>query len=226
MTLAGGLITVLSTLQLAVAALVLSLGAGGSLLALLLLAWTLLLALLSWRYGRANDRYTDVHRAMTNDLVERMVGHRTRLAQEDLAHRHDEEDVLLERYVRLQAGEDRAESRLSLMPRGWIVVGLAGFVYILMAQQPDTAQLAITLGGILLAAGALTNMTTGMQSVFDVRNAWREVEDLFAAARMDDNAARSTGVELSPSPNGRATSEDAPPLLRADTITFAYAAHV
>jgi ATP-binding cassette subfamily B protein len=225
-TLVGSLITILSVLQLALAALILSLGTGGSLPALLL-GMSALLILLSLHYGRSNQAYSEVHRAMTNDLVERMVGHRTRLAQDDPTHWHDEEDPLLERYVRLQTRVDQDEGHLSILPRSWIVVGLAGFVYSLATQQPDARQLAITLGGILLALSALTNMTTGMQSVFDVRNAWREVKDLFAAATQTNADPRlQTEVELPISRNGcdnlDVREAGAPPLLHADSVSFCY----
>ena len=48
---------------------------------MLLLAWTAVTVGLAWRVFHARERWTDVCLAPTNDLVERMVGHRTRLAQ-------------------------------------------------------------------------------------------------------------------------------------------------
>lgn len=208
-SLAGGFVALLSVLQLALAGWILALGApsalqgGGSafwlIWALPLGGWLALLAFLSLRYGARQDAMMAAHNTLANDLVERMVGHRTRLAQEDPAHWHDEEDEILQRYVRLQVKADRAGGRLSLLPRGWMVVGVAGLVYGLMAQQTDTAQLAITLGGILLAFNAFSGMIVGMQGLFDISHAWRNVQELFVAAKQEgslpprdhrDNVAR------------------------------------
>jgi ATP-binding cassette subfamily B protein len=221
-TLAGGFITLLSVLQLALAVVILAIGTGGWISALLLCGWALLLIGLGWRYGQANDAYATIHRAMTNDLVERMVGHRTRLAQEDPAHWHDEEDKILERYVRLQSREDRAESRLAALPRGWIMVGLAGFVYVLLQQQLDTAQIAISLGGTLLAFQALSSMTAGMQSLFDVRNAWREIGSLFAAAARPVDKDGQLLSQTVPAQDRRTASANTPTLLAADGVDFRY----
>ena len=55
--------------------------------ALLLLAWTALILLGSWRCLKSRLRWSDSRLGMTNDLIERMVGHRTRLAQEAKAGR-------------------------------------------------------------------------------------------------------------------------------------------
>ena len=66
---------------------------------------------------------------MTHDLVERMVGHRTRLAQQAPERWHDGEDELLARYVAGSEALDRTAARLwAAIPRGWLVVALASFV--------------------------------------------------------------------------------------------------
>ena len=44
---------------------------------------------------------------MTNDLTERMIGHRTRLAQEAPRHWHDGEDEELERYLEMSEEDGR-----------------------------------------------------------------------------------------------------------------------
>ncbi len=62
---------------------------------------------------------------LTTDLVEQMVGHRTRLAQEAPSRRHVDEDRLLMRY--LKASERRDTSQLFLgnaVPQIWLLLGL------------------------------------------------------------------------------------------------------
>ena len=62
---------------------------------------------------------------MTHDLVEQMVGHRTRLAQQSSDRWHEQEDRDLERYLDLSADLDRQATRLRvLIPRGWLVLSL------------------------------------------------------------------------------------------------------
>jgi len=64
----------------------------------LLVVTMLLISALGYVYFRRREQWTEARRRMTQDLVERMVGHRTRLAQEPASHWHNGEDELLERY--------------------------------------------------------------------------------------------------------------------------------
>jgi len=222
-TLAGGLITLLALFQIGAAAVILSLGAGSWLFLALLGVLLLLLAVTSWQYSHANAVFTASHRATTADLVERMVGHRTRLAQEDPFHWHTEEDWVLAHYVQPQRREDRAGNRLGLLARSWVVASLAVFVVLLAGQAPGPAQLAIALGGMLLAWQALDTLTTGIQSLARVRSAWQEVQLLFAAAQRP--TATGVGLPTAP-PADRAEQYPAesapPPLLSAEAVVFRY----
>ena len=180
---AGGFVALLAGLQLGAAVWILAAGIGGWLHASLLLIWSASTALLSWLYWRRSRDWADSYREMTNDLVERMAGHRTRLAQEVRAQWHDDEDELLNQYMGLQVGVDRAESRLQgLVPRGWMVLGISGMAYTLLNTEATTAQIAVSLGGILLAYQALNTIIVGVRSIVNARIAWREVDTLFHAA--------------------------------------------
>ncbi len=67
-------------------------------------------------------------RQMTNDLIQQMVGHTTRLAQEAPARWHRREDRDLDTYVQLSRSVDRAAWAVNLLPRSWMLVGLAAGV--------------------------------------------------------------------------------------------------
>lgn len=225
LVLAGGFVSLLALLQLGVAGLLLATTVGGWLPALLLLGCCMVTCGLSWRYGHANVAWTLTHRTMTNALVERMVGHRTRLAQEDRLHWHDEEDSALERYAQLQARADRTASQLAAVPRGWMVLGLVSFVYTLLATQPTATQLALSLGSILFAYQALTSMTVGVQSLANVRSAWREVSALFQAAARGQGSReiRSGGDEGCGRPvAAQPATRPASPLLTIQGVEFHY----
>src|SRR6202021_1171909 len=78
---------------------VLAAGPGGLVSVALLFGWTLLTVFLSWVYYTRSLAWSRARIQMTNDLVERMVGHRTRLAQEPPALWHSDEDRSLSQYV-------------------------------------------------------------------------------------------------------------------------------
>ncbi|MEO7146016.1 MAG: ABC transporter ATP-binding protein, partial [Bryobacteraceae bacterium] len=89
----GGIAGLLATIELAVACVVLGRFAP------VLLVWWILTVALSWRFLKAYRRWTEARLSMTHDLVERMVGHRTRLAQQRRDQWHEEEDRALDNYV-------------------------------------------------------------------------------------------------------------------------------
>lgn len=96
LSLGGGFLALVASIELVMAAVVIGLGAGGWLHALLLAIWVALSVLLAGRYLRHRRRWTGARLELTHDLVERMVGHRTRQVQEDPARWHEAEDRALE----------------------------------------------------------------------------------------------------------------------------------
>jgi ATP-binding cassette subfamily B protein len=185
----GGLTALVSVIELVIAAAVLTMGIGGWVHALLLGAWVLLTMILGWHYLRTNRAWFATHRSMTNDLVERMVGHRTRLAQEDPALWHAEEDRDLDRYLHLSERVDRAGMLLAAIPRAWMVVGLGWIAVTLAAPDFSPVLLAVGLGGVLLALQSLSSIIAGVQNVVAVTQAWDQVAPLFNAATRREEIA-------------------------------------
>ena len=218
LALSGWLTALVSLTQLLIAMGVLATGIGGWLHALLLAVCALVTLFLGWRYWRTNRAWVAAYRGMTNDLVERMIGHRTRLAQEEAAAWHTDEDRDLDRYLRLSEQVDRAGMLLAAIPRAWMVVGLAGIAAAFLAAASTPARLAISLGGIFLALQALSSIVAGVQNVVAVTQAWGQVAPLFnAAARRED--AASVVLPAQPEP---ARESAQPTLLTAKEITFRY----
>src|SRR5260370_5144396 len=113
-------------------------------------------------YYRRNRRWTDVRLAMTHDLVESMVGHRTRLAQLAPERWHAGEDEALERYLRASKVMDSSTVALTaIVPRGWLVLGLLGLAPSFIRGGASPARMAIAVGGMLLAYRALRRLTAG-----------------------------------------------------------------
>ncbi len=216
--LGGGFAALVAIIELAAAMTILGLGAGGALHSLLLLIWFIGALLLSWRYYDRSQHWRSSHRLMINALIERMVGHRTRLAQQDPAEWHRAEDRSLAAYLQLSRDTDRSAVRITgLLTRGWLLLGLLGLAYPLLFGQPDIAAIAISLGGILLASQAFTSMTIGVESLVGVLNAWRQVGPLFRAAeRGRDEPVAEVDLPV-------ATAEDGVhPLLVARDLVFRY----
>ena len=221
LALRGGLLGLLAGIELAMAAVVLAAGAGGWSHALLLPAWGVLAGFLGWQYARHRHHWTAARIGITHDLVERMVGHRTRLAQEGRERWHDGEDQALARYV-AQAGmmDWYGALLLALVPRGWLVVGLLGLAPAFISGRGTPAALAVSLGGLLLASRALHRLATGLTHLAGAAIAWGQVAPLFHAAARSEGSSAPTAT-LAPDPGERASG--APPtVLEAHDLVFRY----
>lgn len=179
----GGFSALLSFIELGLAFAILLRGAGGTISAASLAAWVLVTLVMLWRYYVTSREWTETYREMTNRLVEEMVGHRTRLIQEDPAHWHDAEDQELDRYLKLSESMDRIGVALNaVVSRGWTLVGLGGIALAFVTGSITPQALAIGLGGVLLAAQGLGKLAGGAQSLTSLLNAWQQVGPLFRAA--------------------------------------------
>lgn len=180
LALGGGFLALLAAIELAIAGVVLALAA--PLIAVVLLAWTALgAALAAVFFGRRLD-WVRLRLGLTLDLIERMVGHRTRLAQQPRDEWHAGEDEALERYVHAAASMDRAAAwLLAFVPRGWVVAGLFGLTPIFVGGA-SAETIAVGLGGILLAFRAFDRLTGGLWSLTGAAIAWRQTAPVFRAA--------------------------------------------
>lgn len=179
----GGFLAMLSFIELCFAFFVLAKGAGGSLHAVLLVLWVFVVLGLLYRYYRIAKNWAVIYRSMTNELVENMVGHRTRLAQEDPDSWHELEDLTLDSYLKQSEKLDRVGIQLnSLSARGWMVLGMLGIVFPFITNEATSVELAISLGGILLAVQALNRLLAGSQNLVNLFITWDQVQPLFEAA--------------------------------------------
>jgi ATP-binding cassette subfamily B protein len=183
LALAGGFLVVGAAIELVFGAWVLAQAPGGGLLVLLLCAWSVVALVLAWRTYRAMQVFTHARVDMTDDLVERMVGHRTRLAQEAPERWHAGEDERLERYLESSRHLDRHAIALhGAVPAAWLALGLAGLVPAFVGAEATPAGLAIGVGGVLLAQGAFSKLVRGAFQLAGLGVAWQTVGPLFRAA--------------------------------------------
>lgn len=223
--LSGGFLTVAGLIELLIASAVLVAGAGGAPHVLLLAIWVVLASLLAGRYFLQRRSWTDARLAISHELIEKMVGHRTRLAQLRPHQWHEGEDSALAHYLELSAGMDRTAAAIVALPRGWLAVGLLGiapaFVY---GARPGA--LAVGLGGILLANGALRQVSTGFAFLANAAIAWRRVAALFRAAARTE-AAGDPALHLMIPAQGVTPAlsggrGDGQPILQASDLLFRY----
>ncbi|HET8744964.1 MAG TPA: ABC transporter ATP-binding protein [Ramlibacter sp.] len=184
----GGFGVLVALLELLFAASILAAGAGGWVHVVLLLAWAALTLVLGLRYLGRLRAWTLERLRMTQALVERMVGHRTRLAQEQRARRDHEEDQELGNYLRSSRSMDRAILPIvGVMPRGWMLVALGGLAPAFVAGTASPTDIAIALGGMLMASRALGGISDGISALARAAVAWKQVSAFFVAG---EEAAR------------------------------------
>jgi ATP-binding cassette subfamily B protein len=119
LALSGGFLSVAGLIELLIAAAVLSAGAGGTPHVLLLLGWLILASLLASRYFVQRRSWTDARLAISHDVIEKMVGHRTRLAQQRPADWHEGEDSSLAQYLELSRGWTDGGPEFRPVRAGW-----------------------------------------------------------------------------------------------------------
>jgi ATP-binding cassette subfamily B protein len=224
LALSGGFLGLVAGIELGLATVVLSTGAGGWCHTLLLLGWVGGTGLMGGWYFRSRQRWTAARLEMTHDLVERMVGHRTRLAQEAPEHWHDGEDQAVEHYLALSRTMDRrAALLLALGPRGWSVLGLLGLAPAFVAGQSAPAALAVGLGGTLLAYRALHKLAAGLVHLTGAALAWQQIAPLVAAATHPEASGAPTSTLALTPPVGQGENE--PSLIEAHDLVFRYREH-
>jgi ATP-binding cassette subfamily B protein len=219
----GGLIGLIGFVELLATLWVLGQGAGGAWHALLLLGWIALAVVLVLRSLDDYERRMEVRLSMTHDIVEQMVGYRTRLAQQPPEQWHEGEDQLVDRHLERMKRTDRTGVLLTvLLPRGWLVLGTLGLVPAFARAGVSPAALAVSVGGVLLAYTAFRRLATGTIMLIDVRLTWRRIATLFRAARRAE-LPRSAHVDLA-----RETEPDTSPatgprvILEARELVFRY----
>jgi ATP-binding cassette, subfamily B, bacterial len=179
----GGLSTILAMLDLCFAVVILGSGASPLASIAVFVIWIgLSLAIAYWN-TKARENWTHSRLEITHKLVERMTGHRTRLAQQSPADWHSDEDEETADYVELSRRMDRSVAWLSaVMPRGYLILSLAALAPAFLSSSIAIEKLAISLGGILYSYGALNKLAFGVTRLGAAWISWLMVKPMFDAA--------------------------------------------
>ncbi|SDW51947.1 ATP-binding cassette, subfamily B [Amycolatopsis xylanica] len=200
----GGLLGLVAGVELAIAAVALSTTSVVTTAALVI--WVLATLVVAHRYVRARDRWTATRLELTDDLVAKMLGHRTRLAQQPHSDWHTGEETALGEYeARAQKTDRRMVVLSAVCTRGWVLVGVLGL-------WTSAGDLAAGAGGVLLAAAALRTLTSGLGNIADASAAWSTLKPLLRNKTGDPVASGADPVP-------------GMPLLSADSVAFGYPGH-
>lgn len=219
----SGFKVVSATIEMVLAGFVLMQGAGGLLHLGLFMVWVLLTVFLCLRYLRKMHNWTMKRLEMTHALIERMVGHRTRLAQEPAERRDMQEDQMLLDYFNCEKDMDKGIIPImGWLSRGWLIAGLVGMSPAFIVGTTNPAGLAVSLGGIMLAKRALSEIASGLSSLTRAVISWTQVSALFNAARkLPTKEPFLTTAQI----NGTRINEDvSSKLIDASDVVFRYRA--
>ncbi len=182
LALGGALLAILSLLDLILAAIILTLGAGGWLQAGVLAAWVGFAFVLARRHYLVQRTWSASRIEITHDLLERMLGHRTRLAQLPLERWHDGEDRRLSAYAETSKLMDARTMQLTALLRdGWLVLALITLGPAFVTGIANASSLAVSVGGILLALRAFDEISVFFQQVSLAAASFEQIKDLLVA---------------------------------------------
>lgn len=194
LALSGGHLAVIGAVECVAASVAIAAGARPALvLALLALTVAAVVALAAVEVARRRAWSTS-RLAMTHELVERMVGHRTRLAQggAGLFDTTVDEQAVADYEQVSRRMDDIAAVALAVVPRAWVAVAA---VALLVPVPSDVAPggLAASVGGVLLASHALRKLTLGSSQLAAARVAWEQIAGL--VSRREATAAPVDGAD-------------------------------
>ncbi|MDY7228158.1 ABC transporter ATP-binding protein [Hyalangium rubrum] len=175
--------------------LVLSSGAAPKSQVFVFAAFVVLAGLLAWVHLKARRSWTNARMGLTDDLIEKMVGQRTRLAQQPRERWHQGEDERLQDYVQRSKPMDRARLLLVYAPRAWLVLSLVVLGPAIMSGA-SASRIATSVGGTLLGWLTLQQLSVGGLSLGGAAVAWKTIAPLFRASRRAPTRRERGGIVL------------------------------
>jgi ATP-binding cassette, subfamily B, bacterial len=221
LALGGALLAILSLVDLILATIILVLGAGSWLQAGVLVAWVGVAFILARRHYIVQRHWSAARIDITHDLLERMLGHRTRLAQLPLERWHDGEDRRLSSYTETSKILDRRTMQLTAFLRdGWLVLALLTLLPAFVNGTADASTLAVSVGGILLALRAFDEVSVFFQQVSLAAASFEQIRNLLLAVGRPELESK-VPLEMEA---GKLTEELGGTVIEARGLTFRHSA--
>lgn len=217
MAVAGGSLGLTGLVELVMAFGILSLTQDSRPL-LVLATWTLAGVGFAVYYLRHQRNWTETRLALTDILVEGMVGHRTRAVQESRERWNAREDHALTSYYQVSLARDRAALNLrAILPRGGLLVGIASLVPAFVAGGGSAVPLALSLGGVLAAYLAFRHLGEGLEQILGAWVAFEQIRPFWRAAAHSE-------VLGHPEVSGNKTDSDPErPIIEAHNLIYRHA---
>lgn len=219
LAMSGGLLAAAASLELVVVVAILALGSGGILHSLLLVLTVCACYLVAWRYYFKRRAWTASRFQISHDVLERMVGHRTRLAQLRPQARHEREDGTLATYLERSREADRVYGILAVFDRLWLPIGIVALAPSFILGDATLGRLAVALGGTIMASRALRKLADGLTDLLDAGIAWGRIAPLFHAASRGSAPGDPNVLSLAPR---HAHGRMGRPLLEVKELSYRY----
>lgn len=133
-----------------------------------------------WRSQRA--RWTLDRVSLTDELVQGLLGQSTRAVQAPPSRWHEEEDLLMERYLHSSKATDRLGIAIAAIPTLFVSCSTLLIGPSFVTGAADATSIAVSLGGTLLAGRAFDALCRGIQDMISASIAWREIQPLYEAS--------------------------------------------
>jgi ATP-binding cassette subfamily B protein len=218
--LSGGLLALSGLLDLILVGFVLSLGPAAWFHMPLFVAWGAVTSFLAVRVYRRERRWTLERLELTHNMVELMIGHRTRVAQLPRALWNADEDQSLERYLQCSAEYDRAHVWLEvLVPSGWLILALVVMVPAFVTGGSGAVPLAIGVGGVVMAQRTFKSLVGSFRQLGAAVIAWDRIGLFWEASQ---NGRGIPTIVIVPVVASETSDSPAPPLLDGRDLVFRY----
>jgi ATP-binding cassette subfamily B protein len=179
----------------------------------MLVVAVVLLAALGHRLFRSHALAYAMRLDQTSDLVDKILGHRTRAVQQPAARYHLDEDRALSAYTEAGRRNDALRDLATTFSRLWLSMAALVLLGAFVAREPVTS-LGWAALGIVVAQGALATLGQAIQNAATWWTAFRGVRPLLEAGTTRDRPTRRAG-EVS-------EQQDLPVVLVASSLSFAY----
>jgi ATP-binding cassette subfamily B protein len=128
---------------------------------------------------------------------------------------------VLDGYLAESVDTDRCGALLlALIPRGWLLLGVATLAPHFVSATGASAGLAVALGGALLAFRALRSLSRGLWQLVGARIAWNQVGPIFHSASRPAERTHPAAATTSPASAGE--GGDRGTLVEANNVFFQF----
>jgi ATP-binding cassette subfamily B protein len=191
----------LAVVELVLAGLVFSSG-GRVLPDILLIFWSALLVHFGLRYRHYRRSWTRERIAASGRLLEAMLGHRTKLAQQPVEYWYASEDLAVADYIQRGRVMDASGAWLTaFVPRAWLTTAVVALIPGIVSHAPS-GEIAIAVGGILLAYRSLRRLSSGLSMLAGAAIASKSIRPVIEAAARRERAPDPSRVIRNSSASG------------------------